>query len=148
MKAIEIRPVQAHDQPHWLPLWKAYQAFYKVDIAQAVTAVTWERILDPNEPINAALAWCEGQAVGMVHWIFHRSCWTIENSCYLQDLIVDENQRGLGVGRQLIEHVYAQARGAGSTKVHWLTHETNTTAIALYERIAERPGFIQFRTPL
>lgn len=148
MKAIEIRSVQAHDHANWLPLWKAYQAFYGVDIPQAVTDVTWQRILDTNEPINAALAWCDGQAVGMVHWIFHRSCWTIENSCYLQDLIVDESQRGLGVGRQLIEHVYAQARGAGCTKVHWLTHETNATAIALYERIAERPGFIQFRKPL
>lgn len=148
MKTIEIRPVQAHDQPHWLPLWKAYQAFYGVELAEAVNAMTWQRMLDPAEPINAALAWSDGQAVGMVHWIFHRSCWTIENSCYLQDLIVDENQRGLGIGRQLIEHVYAQARGAGCTKVHWLTHETNNTAIALYERIAERPGFIQFRKPL
>jgi len=48
----------------------------------------------------------------------------------------------------LIEFVCATAREAGCDKVHWLTHETNATAIQLYERIAERPGFIQFRKAL
>jgi GNAT superfamily N-acetyltransferase len=148
MSTIDIRPVQAKDQACWHTLWKAYQGFYAVDIPDAVSATTWQRILDVAEPINAALAWQDGQAVGLVHWIFHRSCWTVENSCYLQDLIVDERQRGGGIGRQLIEHVYAQARTAGCTKVHWLTHETNATAIALYERIAEQPGLIQFRKAL
>ncbi|MBF7142396.1 MULTISPECIES: GNAT family N-acetyltransferase [Pseudomonas] len=148
MSTIDIRPVQAKDQPFWHALWKAYQQFYEVNIPDAVSATTWQRILNAHEPINAALAWQDGQAVGLVHWIFHRSCWTVENSCYLQDLIVDKSQRGGGIGRQLIEYVYAQARTAGCTKVHWLTHETNTTAIALYEQIAEQPGFIQFRKAL
>jgi GNAT superfamily N-acetyltransferase len=81
----------------------------------------------------------------MVHYIYHRSNWSIENSCYLQDLLVTEETRGTGVGRLLIEHVYATAKADGCCKVHWLTHESNATAIQLYERIAERPGFIQFR---
>ena len=81
----------------------------------------------------------------MVHFIYHRSNWSIENSCYLQDLLVAPETRGTGVGRQLIEFVYATAKADGCNKVHWLTHETNATAIQLYERIAERPGFIQFR---
>jgi len=148
MSTLDIRPVTAQDHPVWLPLWQAYQRFYQTDIPAEVTAATWQRMLDPAEPINAALAWRNDQAVGMVHYIYHRSCWSIENSCYLQDLLVDENQRGGGIGRQLIEFVYATATAAGCAKVHWLTHETNATAIQLYERIAERPGFIQFRKAL
>ncbi|WP_213878012.1 GNAT family N-acetyltransferase [Pseudomonas sp. dw_358] len=148
MNAIDIRTVTAADHAAWLPLWKAYQAFYNTEIADRVSAVTWQRMLDPAEPINAALAWRNGEAVGMVHYIYHRSCWTVENACYLQDLLVGAEQRGLGIGRQLIEFVYTTARQAGCTKVHWLTHETNATAIVLYERIAERPGFIQFRQAL
>ena len=105
-------------------------------------------MLDPNEPTHAALAWADGKAVGMVHFIYHRSNWSIENSCYLQDLLVTPETRGTGVGRQLIEYVYATAKQDGCCKVHWLTHETNATAIQLYERIAERPGFIQFRKGL
>ncbi|MDE1168833.1 MAG: GNAT family N-acetyltransferase [Pseudomonas sp.] len=148
MSAIEIRPVSSADHQHWLPLWQAYQRFYQTQIPQQVSDVTWQRMLDPAEPINAALAWENGKAIGMVHFIYHRSCWTVENSCYLQDLIVADGQRGKGIGRQLIEHVYATARENDCVKVHWLTHETNATAILLYERIAERPGFIQFRQAL
>jgi GNAT superfamily N-acetyltransferase len=148
MSQIDIRRVTADDHDAWLPLWQAYLRFYNTELPEAVTQSTWQRFLDPSEPTHAALAWDGEKAVGMVHFIYHRSNWSIENSCYLQDLLVVPEQRGTGVGRQLIEFVYATARADGCAKVHWLTHETNATAIQLYERIAERPGFIQFRKSL
>jgi GNAT superfamily N-acetyltransferase len=145
---MDIRRVTASDHAAWLPLWQAYLRFYNTELPEAVTQSTWQRFLDPSEPTHAALAWDGEKAVGMVHFIYHRSNWSIENSCYLQDLLVVPEQRGTGVGRQLIEFVYATARADGCAKVHWLTRETNATAIQLYERIAERPGFIQFRKSL
>ncbi|MNF46525.1 aminoalkylphosphonic acid N-acetyltransferase [compost metagenome] len=145
MSQIDIRQVTAGDHAAWLPLWQAYLRFYNTELADTVTQSTWQRMLDPSEPTHAALAWADDKAVGMVHFIYHRSNWAIENSCYLQDLLVVPETRGTGVGRQLIEFVYATAKADGCNKVHWLTHETNATAIQLYERIAERPGFIQFR---
>ncbi|AZC21639.1 GNAT family N-acetyltransferase [Pseudomonas sp. CMR5c] len=148
MSQIQIRTVTAADHAAWLPLWQAYLRFYETELADAVTQSTWQRLLDASEPTHAALAWDGERAVGLVHFIYHRSNWSIENACYLQDLLVTPQQRGTGVGRKLIEFVYAQAKQDGCAKVHWLTHETNTTAIQLYERIAERPGFIQFRKPL
>ncbi|WP_455913356.1 N-acetyltransferase family protein [Pseudomonas syringae] len=148
MSDLHIRPVTAEDQDAWLALWHAYLTFYKTTLADAVTQSTWQRFLDSSEPTNAALAWQDGKAVGMVHFIYHRSNWSIGNACYLQDLLVVPEQRGTGVGRQLIEYVYATAKRDGADKVHWLTHETNATATQLYERIAERPGLIQFRKPL
>lgn len=148
MSQIEIRRVTADDHAAWLPLWQAYLLFYNTELADAITQSTWQRFLDPSEPTHAALAWDGDKAVGMVHFIYHRSNWSIENSCYLQDLLVVPQMRGTGVGRQLIEFVYETARKDGCAKVHWLTHESNATAIQLYERIAERPGFIQFRKGL
>ena len=148
MSDVQIRPVTAADHAAWVPLWKAYLTFYKTELPDAVTESTWKRFLDSSEPTHAALAWQGGKAVGMVHFIYHRSNWSIHWSCYLQDLLVTPDQRGTGVGRKLIEYVYATAKQDGDDKVHWLTHETNATAIQLYERIAERPGFIQFRKPL
>ena len=145
MSQIDIRQVTSGDHAAWLPLWQAYLRFYKTELPEAVTQSTWLRMLDPNEPTHAALAWADNKAVGMVHFIYHRSNWAIENACYLQDLLVAPETRGTGIGRQLIEFVYATAKADGCNKVHWLTHETNATAIQLYERIAERPGFIQFR---
>ena len=148
MSDIQIRPVTADDHRAWLPLWQAYLRFYKTELAEGVSEVTWQRLLDPKEPTHSALAWVDGKAVGMVNFVYHRSNWSIRNACYLQDLIVAPEQRGTGIGRQLIEHVYATAKADDCDKVHWLTHETNATAISLYEQVAERPGFIQFRKGL
>ncbi|GAC1333291.1 MAG: GNAT family N-acetyltransferase [Collimonas sp.] len=146
-----IKPLTEQDFVIWQQQWQGYQDFYEVDIPQATRLVTWQRLLDPKEPLFGALAMEDseaGTAVGLVHWIFHRSCWTVENSCYLQDLYVSPQQRGTGAGRQLIEHVYKEAKAAGSTRVHWLTHETNKTAMQLYDRIAVRSGFVQYRKQL
>ena len=145
MTTTQIRPVTQQDHAAWLPLWQAYLTFYNTVLPDEVSASTWQRFLDPAEPTNAALAWQDGKAVGMVHFIYHRSNWSIANACYLQDLLVTPEHRGTGVGRLLIEHVYTTAKANNCDKVHWLTHETNATAIQLYERIAERPGYIQFR---
>lgn len=143
-----VHPFTASDREAWLPLWRGYQAFYRVDIPQATTECTWNRFLDPGEPMFGALARLDGKAVGMVHWIMHRSCWTEGDYCYLQDLFADLSVRGRGVGRQLIEHVYGEAARAGCARVYWLTHESNEQAMQLYDRIAERSGFVQYRKAL
>ena len=140
-----IRTATAADFDAWLTLWRGYQAFYKVDIAEAVSKQTWARLLDANEPMHVALALRDGKPVGLVHYIFHRSTWTTGNYCYLQDLYVEASERGQGSGRALIEHVYAEAKAADASRVYWLTHESNDTAIKLYDAIADRPGFIQYR---
>ncbi len=123
--------------------------FYETTIPEEVSRESFRRMLDPAEPTAGALAFHGVKtAIGMVNWIFHRSNWTIGDYCYLQDLYVHEHIRGSGVGRQLIEHVYAEARKAGCPVVYWLTHETNTTARRLYDRIATHQGFIKYRKDL
>jgi len=144
----EIKGLSANYHAAWLPLWRGYQAFYQVGIADAVTQNTWSRMLDPSEPMHGALAMADRKAVGLVHFLFHRSTWTIGDVCYLQDLFVAPDARGQGVGEGLIAHVYDQARRAGSPEVYWLTHETNTTAMKLYDRVADRPGFVQYSKTL
>ncbi len=144
----EIRPVSAADHAAWLPLWQGYQRFYMTEIPAATSDAAWQRFLDAAEPMQAALAWHEGRAIGLVHWVYHRSCWTVEDACYLQDLFIAKDVRSSGVGRQLIEYVCDQAQRAGCARVHWLTHETNGGAMLLYERVGERSGFIQFRKQL
>lgn len=145
MPILDLRPVTPADHAAWLSLWQGYQRFYDTEIATQTSKVTWQRFLDPDEPMHAVLAWQGEQAVGLVHFIFHRSCWTTGDYCYLQDLFVDDRLRGAGVGRALIEQVYAEARAMGASRVHWLTHEHNTTAMQLYDRIADRSGFVQYR---
>jgi GNAT superfamily N-acetyltransferase len=144
MSVPQIRGVAAADYAAWLPLWRDYQTFYKVDLPETATRTLWARMLDPAEPVHGALAWDGADAVGLAHWLTHRNTWTVEDICYLNDLFVSPEVRGGGIGRRLIEHVYAAAQAAGCTRVYWLTHETNTTAQALYNRIAVRSGFIHY----
>lgn len=145
---VEIVPLADRHKPEWLPLWKGYQRFYEVDIDDQTTAHTWARLMDPAEPMFVLGAMQDDVLVGIVHFIFHRSTWTTGDYCYLQDLFTAPESRGSGVGRALIAAVCERATAQGASRVHWLTREDNATAIALYEKVALRTGFIQFRIGL
>jgi GNAT superfamily N-acetyltransferase len=93
-------------------------------------------------------AYVDGRLSGIVHYILHRSTWSVGDYCYLQDLFVAQSVRGGGLGRALIEAVYERARAAGASRVYWLTHEANATARRLYDAVADNAGFIQYRKSL
>jgi GNAT superfamily N-acetyltransferase len=144
-----IRPVDRADFDQWLPLWDGYNKFYgrvgPTALPAEVTQTTWARFFDAYEPVHALVAESDGRLVGLVHYLFHRSTNMLGPTCYLQDLFTAEAERGKGVARALIEAVYQQAKRAGATRVYWQTHETNATAQRLYDRVAERSGFIVYR---
>ena len=139
-----VRPITPDDREAWLALWRDYLTFYETVLPDSTTEITWRRLFDDAEPVHGLVAERGGEVVGIVHYIFHRSTWLETPACYLQDLFAKQEVRGEGVGRALIEALYAAARTAGSTGVHWLTHRTNETAMRLYDRIAEKSGFIQY----
>lgn len=146
---ILIRPIELSDLPQWKSLWDGYNAFYgrkgETALPEETTRITWSRFFNASEPVNALVAERAGQVVGLVHFIFHRTTISINPTCYLQDLFTLESARGLGVGRALIEEVYRRAHEAGSSRVYWLTHQTNETAMKLYDKVAEKSGFIVYR---
>jgi GNAT superfamily N-acetyltransferase len=140
-----IRPLEPDERADWEPLWQAYLTFYETRVSPQTTDVLWQRLHDPNEPMFALGAFSDEKLIGIVQYLFHRSCWTIGDYCYLQDLFVVPDARKLGIGRALIEAVELEARKKGASRVHWLTKEDNHTARALYDTLAERSGFIQYR---
>src|SRR5271155_2597695 len=145
---IVIRPVGEDERAAWEPLWNGYLAFYKASLAPGASDVAWQRFHDPAEPMFLLGAYVDGKLTGIVQYLFHRSTWTPENYCYLQHLFVAEGARSPGLGRALIEAVYEKARAEGASRVHWLTHATNTQARVLYDQVAENLGFIQYRQVL
>jgi GNAT superfamily N-acetyltransferase len=142
---ILIRPLRPNEREGWEPLWYGYIDFYESTVTSETTDVLWQRLHDPNEPMFVLGAFIGGRLVGIVHYLFHRSCWTIGDYCYLQDLFVTREARGQGAGRALIEAVEQDARAKGASRVHWLTKEDNHSARALYDKLADRSGFIQYR---
>lgn len=129
----------------WDELWTAYLDFYNTTITQEAKSVTWARLHDPNEPMHLLAASLAGKVVGIAHYLYHRSCWTAGDYCYLQDLFVTAEARGKGVGAELIRGVEAIARASGASRIYWLTKEDNVSARALYDKLADRSGFIQYR---
>jgi GNAT superfamily N-acetyltransferase len=147
-----VRLVQQADFPAWSTLWEGYNAFYgrsgPTALPAEITQMTWSRFFDVYEPMQAFVAECDGVVVGLAHIIFHRNTTLIAPICYLQDLFTVASVRGKGIGRALIDAVYDYAKEAGSTRVYWQTHETNQTAMALYNQVAEKSGFVVYRKSL
>jgi GNAT superfamily N-acetyltransferase len=146
--SLVIRDVAPEDRTQWEPLWEGYNRFYERTVPAEVTNTTWSRFFDAYEPVHAFVAERDRRLIGLTHYLFHRNTTMIGPICYLQDLFTLKSARGQGVGRALIEAVYERARIGGSSRVYWQTHETNHTAMLLYDRIAERSGFLVYRQSL
>jgi GNAT superfamily N-acetyltransferase len=145
---ILVRSIRRDDLAAWKPLWDGYNAFYgrkgETALAPEVTPVTWQRFLDPAEPVFALVAEADGRLIGLAHYLFHRSTTRIELTCYLQDLFTAEPERGRGVGRALIQGVYERAKSAAIKRVYWQTHATNAAGRRLYDTVAKHAGFIVY----
>lgn len=145
---VTIRPLQAHDEPVWRKLWTGYLEFYKSSVPDKVYQSTFSRLLgDDPQDFHGLVAEQDGVVVGLVHYIFHRHCWRIENVCYLQDLYADPSVRGTGVGRKLIEAVYQAADTAGAPNVYWTTQDDNHAGRRLYDRVGQLTNFIKYQRP-
>jgi GNAT superfamily N-acetyltransferase len=146
---LTIRPATPDDFRAWKVLWDGYNAFYgregETALPAEITAATWRRFFDGYEPMYAVVAEQAGELIGLSHFLLHRSTTQIQPNCYLQDVFTAENARGRGVARALIEAVYARATELGAGRVYWQTHESNATAMYLYDKVAEKSGFIVYR---
>jgi GNAT superfamily N-acetyltransferase len=146
---LTVRAIAPDDFDAWKPLWDGYNAFYgrrgATVLPDTVTQTTWRRFFDGLEPMHALLALDGVRVLGLTHYLYHRSTTHIGPSCYLQDLFTIEAARGRGVGGALIEAVATRAKAAGAERLYWLTHETNATAMRLYDRVAEKSGFVVYR---
>lgn len=147
-----IREPTLDDYAQWLILWDGYNAFYGRHGPRAlpseITQTTWQRFFDPHEPVHALIAELNDRLIGLAHFLFHRSTISLAPTCYLQDLFTSEEARGRGIASALIGAIAEEARTQGSVGLYWQTHETNARARALYDRIAERSGFIVYRMAL
>ena len=143
---LSVRSFRPDDRGQWEPLWRAYLTFYEATVPAEVYETTWQRLLAPaTEPYGFCAVDGQGQMQGIVHYLFHTTCWAIAPNCYLQDLYVSEDSRGHGAGRALIEAVYAAADEKGVADVYWTTQDFNHTARRLYDAIATLTPFIKYK---
>ena len=143
---LEISPLHNSEFEAWLPLASAYMAFYKTTRELGAYQTLWQR-LHSNTNLHSFGARLDGTLVGFTHYFFHPSCWSAD-VCYLQDLFVNLEARGQGLGRALISNVTEHAKREGSPRVYWLTQSNNESARKLYDQVASHSGFIRYEVNL
>ena len=144
---MRVRRLEGRDRDAWERLFRAYIEFYRAKVSDEVIDLTWQRLLAGGEdnPIGLAAVDDADVPFGLAHLLLHRSTWSATWYCYLEDLFIDLSQRNTGAGRALIEAVYREADARGCTRTYWVTEEGNATARALYDRVATKAPFVQYR---
>jgi GNAT superfamily N-acetyltransferase len=143
-----VRKIEKRDERRWRELWEAYTRFYEREPCEAVTSRTWTHIMDSASPVKAIVAEDEEQdVVGIANYIIHESTSTFTPVCYLQDLFVDPQTRGAGVGRLLIDWLVTEMAAQGWSRLYWHTKENNYRARGLYDKYTAHSGFLRYVIP-
>jgi GNAT superfamily N-acetyltransferase len=145
---LKIRELNETDKERWLELWAGYLEFYKSNLSPEQTEFTWKRLINNEQKMHGFVAESKNGVIGFTHCLFRPSTWTETDYCYLEDLFVDPNIRGKGVGRALMNRVIELAKEKNSKRVYWTTQEFNKTARVLYDSITSVSEFVQYRLPL
>ncbi len=145
---VTIREARPGDETCWRALWADYLAFYGVGIADDITDLTWRRVFDPASAIFMRVAVVDDVVMGFALCLTHEGTWTSGLDCYLEDLFVDAEVRGKGIGQALLDDLVALSKNSGWTRLYWHTDETNSTARKLYDRFVQSDGHIRYRITL
>jgi GNAT superfamily N-acetyltransferase len=143
-----VRQLKAGDKSEWTPLWQGYLEFYKTELSDEQSELTWQRLLDTNYNLHCLVVEVDGKIQGITHYSFQTSTWAHKNYCYLEDLFTAPASRGKGLGRLLIDSVKDIAVSEGSSRLYWNTDETNATARKLYDSYSLDSGKVQYRISL
>jgi len=143
-----VRPLKAGDKSEWTPLWQGYLEFYKTELSDEQSELTWQRLLDNDFNLHCLVFELDGKIQGITHYSFQTSTWAHKNYCYLEDLFTAPASRGKGLGRLLIDSVKDIAVSEGSSRLYWNTDETNATARKLYDSYSLDSGKVQYRISL
>ncbi|MBM3343844.1 MAG: GNAT family N-acetyltransferase [Betaproteobacteria bacterium] len=140
-----VRKIEARDEARWRILWAGYCQFYEREPNAAVADYTWQRILEAASPVQAIVAEAPGMGVvGIANYMLQESTAALTPVCYLQDLYVDADERGEGIGEALIQWLVDEMKAHGWSRLYWHTKENNYRARGLYDKFTPRDPFVRY----
>jgi GNAT superfamily N-acetyltransferase len=128
-----IRTATAADVPQILAFIRALAAYEREP--HAVTATEADLLRDgfgPNPFYFCLIAEHNGRPAGFAFYFFNYSTWVGKPGLYLEDIFVQPEFRGLGIGKALLERVAAIAVEKGCPRLQWEVLDWNTPAIDFY----------------
>lgn len=148
VEMLTLRDISPADEPSWRRLWADYLTFYKATVPDTITDATWAKLFDPTSAVFGRVATRDGKMIGFALSRVHEGTWTASNSCYLEDLFVDQTARGGGAGRALIQDLVEMGRQRGWSRLEWHTAEGNAVARGLYDTFVLADDHVRYRMKL
>ena len=135
-----LRAARAGDEPGILACIVALAVYEREPDAVENTVEALHETLFGAEP----RAFChvverDGRIVGIAIWFLTYSTWTGRHGIWLEDLYVDDEQRGRGYGKQLIASLAAVCVERGYSRLEWTVLDWNAPSIAFYRSIGAEP---------
>jgi GNAT superfamily N-acetyltransferase len=131
--ATTIRIATAADVPQILAFIRALAAYEREP--DAVTATEEGLLRDgfgPNPFYSCLIAEHDRRPAGFALYFFNYSTWMGRPGIYLEDLFVEPEFRGLGIGKGLLQRVAATALEKNCPRLQWEVLDWNTPAIDFY----------------
>jgi GNAT superfamily N-acetyltransferase len=140
-----IRALTREDHDGWMELWDGYLRFYRVEIGEQITSLTFARMCEKKAGMFGLVAVDEdGEVVGFANCLVHPSTWSIAGYCYLEDLFVAPHARGGEVAKGLIDATAAAARERGVERMYWNTQQFNGPARSLYDTVGKLTSMVVY----
>lgn len=131
-----IRTAESKDTDAIAQLMVAHALYEKSMIREEGLAARFERQLSkPENELNCLVVEQQGRLIGYTTFIRQFSSWDAYFYIYLDCLYLSEEARGLGIGRELMDHIRDYAKAAGCKEIQWQTPHFNTGAIRFYKRL-------------
>jgi GNAT superfamily N-acetyltransferase len=131
--SLTIRQAVSADVPLILEFIRALAVFEREP--DAVTATEADLLRDgfgPEPYYHCLIAEQDGKPAGFAFYFFNYSTWTGRPGLYLEDLFVNVEFRGLGIGKALLARVAAIAVEKNCPRLQWEVLDWNTPAVDFY----------------
>jgi GNAT superfamily N-acetyltransferase len=137
--AIAIRPATPADTPLILDFIRGLAAYEKLSHEVAADEAQLRRTLFAAPPVaHCVLGFADGAPAGFALYFFNYSTFLARPGLYLEDLFVQPEFRGRGIGKALLLHLAQLANARGCGRMEWSVLDWNQPAIAFYESLGAR----------
>ena len=144
-----VRPVATGDESSWRDLYRGYRRFYEMPDDEAALDTVWAWLGDAGHELDGfVVVDARGRIGGLAHVRPFARPLSADTGLYLDDLYVDPDLRGRGLGRAILGFLGALAVERGLAVVSWMTAEDNTTARALYDSVATTGPWVTYDMPV
>ena len=135
-----LREAQPADVPRILALIQALAVYEREpDAVENTPELLTETLFGADPRAFAHVVERDGTVVGIAIWFLTYSTWTGRHGIWLEDLYVDETERGGGYGKALMAALAALCVERGYSRFEWTVLDWNAPSIAFYRSLGATP---------